>query len=196
MPPNRPLIHSFFSTLRGDQGEKQVKILLEKRGYQCLHNVLIQRTAKKPIQIDHLVLTSTGLHILETKHYRGHIQGYMTGKVWHQTFPDNNKPNLLPNAFQQNSLHCLVIREKLTKEEHIPIRGHVIFTGSCSLSGDIASRITTLDQLYEQLGDPEINNRFEHVWNALNEIADRDNGNLQKLTFQASLLSCKPVKDS
>lgn len=189
MKHKEQILHSFFSTLKGDRGEKQVRLLLEKHNYICMHDILLQRPNQNPVQIDHLVLTANGIYVLETKHYQGHICGYLSGQNWQQSFPSNDQPRLLPNAFKQNNFHCEVLRKKLGKANFIPINSLIIFTGSCTVSGNISSRIISLEQLPKILGKSKVTKQFEDIWHILQQLIKQENGNFQKMAFQISFLS-------
>jgi hypothetical protein len=71
---------------RGAQGERRTARLLtplERHGYQVFHDLAIPRSAAN---VDHLVVGPTGLFVIDSKRYRGHLH-YAAGRLWHGPRP-------------------------------------------------------------------------------------------------------------
>jgi nuclease-like protein len=71
---------------RGAQGEQRTARLLaplERHGYQVFHDLAIPGSAAN---VDHLVVGPTGLFVIDSKRYRGHLH-YSAGRLWHGRRP-------------------------------------------------------------------------------------------------------------
>jgi hypothetical protein len=66
---------------RGAQGERRTARLLaplERHGYQVFHDLAIPGSAAN---VDHLVVGPTGVFVIDSKRYRGHLH-YSAGRLW------------------------------------------------------------------------------------------------------------------
>ena len=70
----------------GAQGERRTARLLaplERQGYQVFHDLAIAGSAAN---VDHLVIGPTGVFVIDSKRYRGHLH-YSAGRLWHSGRP-------------------------------------------------------------------------------------------------------------
>jgi hypothetical protein len=85
---------------RGAQGERRTARLLaplERHGYQVFHDLAIPGSAAN---VDHLVVGPTGVFVIDSKRYRGHLH-YSAGRLWHGRRPlDRNLDTLWWEATQ------------------------------------------------------------------------------------------------
>jgi hypothetical protein len=66
----------------GAEGERRTARLLaplERRGYQIFHDLAVPGSAAN---VDHLVVGPTGVYVIDSKRYRGHLH-YAAGHLWH-----------------------------------------------------------------------------------------------------------------
>jgi hypothetical protein len=66
----------------GAEGERRTARLLaplERHGYQVFHDLAVPGSAAN---VDHLVIGPTGVFVIDSKRYRGHLR-YMGGHLWH-----------------------------------------------------------------------------------------------------------------
>jgi hypothetical protein len=71
---------------RGAQGEQRTARLLaplERHGYQVFHDLAVPGSAAN---VDHLVIGPTGVFVIDSKRYRGHLH-YSAGRLWHGRRP-------------------------------------------------------------------------------------------------------------
>jgi hypothetical protein len=71
---------------RGADGEQRTARLLaplERQGYQVFHDLAIPGSA---VNLDHLVVGPTGVFVIDSKRYRGHLH-YSAGRLWHGRRP-------------------------------------------------------------------------------------------------------------
>jgi len=66
----------------GAEGERRTARLLaplERHGYQVFHDLAVPGS---PANVDHVVVGPTGVYVIDSKRYRGHLH-YSAGHVWH-----------------------------------------------------------------------------------------------------------------
>jgi hypothetical protein len=66
----------------GAEGERRTARLLaplERHGYQVFHDLAVPGS---PANVDHVVVGPTGVYVIDSKRYRGHLH-YCAGHVWH-----------------------------------------------------------------------------------------------------------------
>jgi hypothetical protein len=66
----------------GAEGERRTARLLaplERRGYQVFHDLAVPGSAAN---VDHVVVGPTGVFVIDSKRYRGHLH-YSAGHLWH-----------------------------------------------------------------------------------------------------------------
>jgi len=66
----------------GAEGERRTARLLaplERHGYQVFHDLAVPGS---PANVDHVVVGPTGVYVIDSKRYRGHLH-YSSGHVWH-----------------------------------------------------------------------------------------------------------------
>jgi hypothetical protein len=66
----------------GADGERRTARLLapmERHGYQVFHDLAVPGS---PANVDHVVVGPTGVYVIDSKRYRGHLH-YAAGHLWH-----------------------------------------------------------------------------------------------------------------
>ncbi len=66
----------------GAEGERRTARLLAplaRHGYQVFHDLAVPGS---PANVDHLVVGPTGVYVIDSKRYRGHLR-YTGGHLWH-----------------------------------------------------------------------------------------------------------------
>ena len=100
-------------------------------------------------QIDHILISTKGIFVIETKNYSGWIFGDEKSKQWTQVI--YRVKSRFQNPIHQNHLHVKTIQELLDflPKEHIhPI---VVFTGSGQFKSPIPKGVVYLHQLVDFL---------------------------------------------
>jgi len=72
---------------RGAAGERRtarVLAALERHGWAVLHDLAVPHSQAN---IDHLVIGSGGVFVIDSKHYRGRLQLDGSGRLWHGSYP-------------------------------------------------------------------------------------------------------------
>ena len=114
-----------------NSGEALVRRLFHKRLNHELYHVLNDVTLpinKETTQIDHVVISTKGVFVIETKDYSGWIFGDKNSRAWTQTiFKTKSK---FQNPIRQNYKHVKAIQDlfDFIPKEHI--HSIIIFTGT------------------------------------------------------------------
>lgn len=125
------LLH--LPSVRGKRGESRIARKLgrlEKDQYIVLNDLLISTPAGTS-QIDHVVLSRSGIHVIETKNYSGWIHGNEGSGQWTQSI--YRTKNRFPNPVKQNWGHVRALKQVLSELGDVPVYPIVVFVGSAEL---------------------------------------------------------------
>ncbi|AYA76074.1 NERD domain-containing protein [Bacillus sp. Y1] len=120
---------------KGELGEYKIDIQLDQlpKEYKYLSDILIKNPKGKSgySQIDHVVITTYGIIVIETKNYQGTVYGGKNRKTWSV----NGKFKMM-NPFIQNYGHIQAIKDILDKKYHDLFISMVSFTKRCTFKID------------------------------------------------------------
>lgn len=114
--------------LRGEsEVTKQLAESLDNSHY--LFNDLLVKVGRRSAQIDHLVVSPNGMFAIETKNWRGHIEGREEDERWTQTKGADGPPIRVANPIQQTKRHVEIMREAFERAgiEWTDIHSMVVF---------------------------------------------------------------------
>lgn len=126
----------FFKTPigKGMIGEWIVRFLIgknrPKRDIFVINNLMFYDGAKS-VQIDHVLINSHGIHVIETKNYAGWIYGKDVDKEWTQTLSFGKVKHTFYNPIKQNQGHIHSLKQVLPMKA--PIYSYIVFTGRATL---------------------------------------------------------------
>ncbi len=92
--------------VKGFEGEKMIQLhlaSLDKRRFVSLHDILLMTDRGTTTQIDHIIISTYAIFVIETKNYTGWISGYEKSKEWTQTI--YKVKNRFMNPIRQNYGH-------------------------------------------------------------------------------------------
>lgn len=113
----------------GRRGEKAVaKELgrLRKKDYVVLNDLLLPTANGKTSQVDHVVVSTRGIFVIETKNHAGRISGSEQAQYWQQHL--SNRSQGFYNPILQNRGHLRAIRRHLPKLDADLFSTMVVFT--------------------------------------------------------------------
>ncbi len=119
--------------LKGHLGELSVSLRLKslsKKDYIVLNDVLL-KIAESSTQIDHIVISKTGIYVIETKHLKGWIHGHENSEYWKQTIFHHKYR--FKNPIKQNNIHVHALKKVLSDYPQIEYYPIVVLTGSAVL---------------------------------------------------------------
>ncbi|KHF39458.1 nuclease-related domain-containing protein [Halalkalibacter okhensis] len=128
--------NGYFDTMndKGNYGEYLTfSVLKNVSGYKRLMtNLYIPTKDGKTTEIDLLLITETGLYVLESKNYSGWIYGDESNRYWTQTLPPKMHKYQFFNPIWQNSRHINALKQKLEIEGSL-LKSYIIFSERCTL---------------------------------------------------------------
>ncbi len=115
-----------------------------------MNNVTLQ-TERGTTQIDHILINTTGIFVIETKHYQGWIFGNPDQKQWTQVI--YRTKHRFQNPIHQNYAHLKALQSlfNLPEDNFIPL---VVFTGSAEFKSNLGPNVLKLPQLISCLTAP------------------------------------------
>ena len=116
--------------------------------YHLLNNLTIP-FKDETTQIDHVLVSTKGIFVIETKNYSGWIFGDEKSKQWMQVI--YRAKNRFQNPIHQNYLHVKVIEQLLDFIPKEQIHSIVVFTGSGQFKSQVPKGVVYLQQLVEVL---------------------------------------------
>ena len=157
-----------YSKLRGYMGEFWVKLELKKLPkdkYIVLNNIMVKNN-NGTHQIDHIVVSSYGIFVIEMKNYYGLIVGDEYKENWIQYL--GKRKSYFKNPIHQNYGHVKALEELLNLDNKLFI-SIVCFSNQVKLKVSSKSIITKLDYLIR------IIKRFEliQINSDINELANK-----------------------
>ena len=173
----------FKPQLHGYIGELAVRYRLSKLDpakYAVINNIIVDNDGESS-EIDHVVVSSFGIFVIETKGYSGKVYGNERSAYWKQ-YKKKYKYEK-KNPVRQNYGHVMALKEALPdcpREAFIPI---VVFTGDAELK--ISTPTSTVIDIKDLRGtiesyrkpifsEKEKNNIYKRL-KAMADIADKKN---------------------
>lgn len=138
----------FWPSIKGAIGENRVRRILkglDSELYTVLHNVFIRLPDGRTTQIDHIVISTTGIFVIETKNYSGWIYGDKKSEYWTQKIYRSTRK--FKNPLHQNYGHIKALQDVLQDEQTLQYHSIVVFTGSAELKRMNSSNVVRLNQL-------------------------------------------------
>lgn len=99
----------------------------ENRDAHVMNNITIRLEDGSTTQIDHILISTKGIFVIETKHHKGWIFANPKSKVWTQTI--YTVKNKFQNPIFQNYKHVKAIQQILKFLNPQSIHNIVVFTG-------------------------------------------------------------------
>ena len=136
---------------KGADGERFVaESELARLPYDLFHvfNDVIFPAADGTSQIDHVVVSDTGIFVIETKNYQGRIYGNGKSSEWYQYLGDNKYP--FYNPILQNAGHLKYIARTLDLPESHFV-SIVVFPNQTTLKVDAQSAVLHFYELADYI---------------------------------------------
>ena len=113
----------------GRRGEKIVAkqlATLKKKDFIILNDLMIPSSNGRTSQIDHVVVSTKGIFVIETKNHAGRISGSENAQYWQQHL--SNQSRGFYNPLLQNRSHLRAIRKLMPKLDARLFSSIVVFT--------------------------------------------------------------------
>ncbi len=129
----------------GELGEHKIEVQLRQfsNGNRYFNDLLIVNPRSKTgyAQIDHVLITTYAIFVIETKNYKGFIRGKREDSSWRV----NSKYNMY-NPLRQNRTHINVLKRLLKECGDLRFISVVSFTKRCELHIDPDLRTVDTDE--------------------------------------------------
>ena len=118
-------------TFKGIIGEFIIKLIIgetsEVPGQEkyVIHDLLLRTDGDNTTQIDHIVINSSGIYVIETKNYKGRIYGDDYQKQWTQVLNYGKVKYPIYSPVRQNYKHVCVIKQFFP--EYVAVNSLVVF---------------------------------------------------------------------
>lgn len=125
--------------IKGAVGEYKVSAKLKrlkKKDYIVLNDLLL-KNGNSTSQIDHIVISKSGIFVIETKNYKGWIHGHQNSEYWTQTIYKHKRK--LRNPIKQNWVHVFALKKILSEYQYVKYYPIVVFAGNGKLKNVTAS---------------------------------------------------------
>lgn len=177
------------SEIRGFCFEQQIKFYMSfnnPNGYE-IHNFIFEVDGQS-VQIDHLIITSHGIFVIEAKNYSGIIYGNADATYWNQGFKNIKGTYSFYSPLLQNKRHIERLQKLLPV--NIKFESLVVFNNSVDL--DIFHKnvikfkeLKNYISLYKDVNLTDLEKK--QLFNRLNEIRKK-----QRLTLKTHLDNIQP----
>ena len=117
------IIYMSSARHKGKKGEKSVARMLnwytDHYGGFVINDIIIPGENTKTSQIDHILLTGSGIWVIETKNYSGRIYGSEYDYEWTQVLNYGRTKNRFYNPIKQNETHVNNLKNLLVDKQYI-----------------------------------------------------------------------------
>ncbi len=135
---------------RRNRGGNRLKRVLSEISHDRIDGLVIPNGDDGEIQIDHLLLTSQGLLIVDIKDATGAVFGGDKLKEW--TVISEERRYTFPNP--QEALY-----DRIAAVGHIvrqvPVAGRILFLDGAEFTKGVPSLVSNLDELLAEFGEPD-----------------------------------------
>lgn len=128
--------NGFLKTIfdKGSYGEFLTFQCLENLDgfYRLLTNVYIPREDGTTTEIDLILLSPTGIYVIESKNYSGWIFGDEDSRNWTQSLRNGEK-NKFFNPICQNKAHINALKKMIGIDEEYIYKSYIVFSERCEI---------------------------------------------------------------
>jgi hypothetical protein len=134
--------------LRRRRAGDRLKRVLTEIGHDRIHNLLIPNGDEGEIQIDHLLLTSQGLLIIDIKEAVGTVFGSDKMQEWVVISEDRRYTFPNPQAALYDRIAAVrhIVRQ-------VPVAGRILFLDGAEFTKGVPGLVSNLDELLEEFGE-------------------------------------------
>lgn len=154
--------NSVFDTLfdTGNFGEFLTYSCLENLGeeHKLLTNVYLPKSDGTTTEIDLILISATGIYVIESKNYSGWIFGDENSRYWRQTFRGGRHFQFY-NPIWQNRKHISILKQHLGFGDEV-FHSYIVFSEHCVLKQMLVHspevKVMSRDDLMDEImGDME-----------------------------------------
>ena len=161
----------------GEIGENYINYILERipgENY-IINDLIIKDQTGKTTQIDHIVINTNGVFVIETKNYAGRIYGNDLQQEWIQVLNYGKSKHQFYNPVKQNASHIYKLKE-ITGTK-LPIKSIVVFVQD-NIDYIESKNVYTTEQMKNQirtrLQEPITLEQIKELYNQLKKIKEEN----------------------
>ncbi len=135
---------------RRNQGGSRLKRILGEISHDRIDGLLIPNGDDGEIQIDHLLLTSQGLLIVDIKNATGTVFGSDKMQEWTVISEERRYTFSNPQAALYDRIAAVrhIVRQ-------VPVAGRILFLDGAEFTKGVPSLVSDLDQLLDEFGEAD-----------------------------------------
>ena len=149
-----------------------LEAVLDAISVERMTSVVVPNGDEGEILIDHLLLTSKGLLILDIRDVQGVVFGGDRLKEWSVISDDRRYTLSNPQTMLYDRIAAIsdVVRQ-------IPVTGRILFLEGAEFTKGVPELVTTLEELEKEFGEPDENEMhykveaFKPYWDAIRKYA-------------------------
>lgn len=173
-------------------------LMLDQNRYHLIKNVTLP-TDKGTTQIDHVIVSTYGVFVVETKNMKGWIFGRTNQPMWTQKIYKHSTK--FQNPLHQNYKHVKTLGSLLGLDEQ-QIHSVVVFVGDCTFKTEMPANVTSgmryirfikskkssvlsesevqgiINKIESRRLTPSFKTNREHVKHVKNIVAEKKSGNM------------------
>ena len=148
---NKRRINFFVNQNRGEASvRKTILAYFKPPNFHLLNNITLP-VGDGTTQVDHILISTKGIFVIETKHYSGWIFGERKSRQWTQVL--FKRKYRFQNPIHQNYKHLKTVQKLLDFLPENQIHSIVVFTGKAQFKTSIPSGVVYLNLLVKFLRD-------------------------------------------
>jgi len=124
--------------------------VLDEIAFERIEKLVIPNADEGEIQVDHLLLTSQGLLILEIKDVEGIVFGSDKMQDW--TVISNDRRYTFSNPQPPLYDRIAAVRQIVRQ---VPVAGRILFLDGAEFTKGVPGLVCTLDELVAEFGEPD-----------------------------------------
>ena len=173
--------NNFKETLhnKGNYGEFEIFHSLEKINahIKILSNLYIPKEDGTFTEVDLVLLSRTGIYVIESKNYKGNISGDENDRYWAQSFRTRKKYKFY-NPILQNNGHIKAIKSLLKIEDPDIFKSYIVFGNDCNLENvnissediKIVKRYYLYNEIEKEIKESEKKVSVEELYRYYNKL--------------------------
>lgn len=140
----------WFFYRRRQGSERSLKGVIRAIGFDHLDNLVIPKADEGEIQIDHLLLTSEGLLIIDVKDVNGIVFGSDKMQDWTVISDDRRFTfaNPQPALYDRIAAVRQIVRQ-------VPVTGRILFLDGAKFTKGVPGLVCHLDELLAEFGEKD-----------------------------------------
>jgi hypothetical protein len=136
--------------LRRRRGKDRLQKVFDEISFDRIEGLVIPNGDDGEIQIDHMLLTSRGLLVVDIKHVAGKVFGSDKMQDWTVIAADRRFTfsNPQPALYDRVAAVAHIVRQ-------VPVSGRVLFLDGAEFTKGVPENVATLDELLAQFGEAD-----------------------------------------